>query len=326
MLPATLFSLFLALAAAPADRGPESAPGRPPAAGDQAQPVPPGQLPEPTDPFVEAYRRFFWLYWLIPLVQLVALIHAVRTGRGRGWAWIILLFPLVGAGAYLFVEVLPGLRASAGGSLWDGILNALMPRRELGILYERVRESDTAANRKALAAGYLRHGHFREAVETYRSCLQGPLKDDAETTLELCAALFLAGDAGASRDLIESLRKSHPTYEVARRDLLCARVLEALGRTSEALPLYKAAAGNPRLEGEEARCRYALFLEKTGQTEEAAANFIKALERSRGYARHFRRAQRQWIDCARQGLKRCRRTAPRKADDLRRPMRNERRR
>jgi hypothetical protein len=321
-----LVSMLMALAAAPAERQPEAPRDRSVAVEDGAQPQQVQPAPEPEDVISESYRRFFWLYWLVPLIQVVALIHAVRTGRGREWAWIILVLPGVGAAAYLFAEVMPGLRASADGRLWDGLLNALMPRRELAILYERVRVSDTTANRKALAAGYLRHGNHREAVETYRSCLQGPLKDDAETTLELCRALFLAGQAGESRDLLDALKKSHPRYEPARRDLLYARALEALGRTAEALPLYAAAAGNPRFEGEEARCRYAALLESTGQPDAARAIYGEVLERSKGFARHFRQSQRPWIAWARQGLKRTRRAESRRTDEPRKPMRDERRR
>ncbi|WP_315774325.1 PLDc N-terminal domain-containing protein, partial [Bradyrhizobium sp. SZCCHNR1083] len=44
---------------------------------------------------------------VIILLQISLIYHASRTGRMQPWAFIILLVPLIGALAYIVVELVP---------------------------------------------------------------------------------------------------------------------------------------------------------------------------------------------------------------------------
>ena len=45
----------------------------------------------------------------IILIQILCAVHCVRSGRNQGWLMLIIFLPLLGSGAYFFIEVLPGL-------------------------------------------------------------------------------------------------------------------------------------------------------------------------------------------------------------------------
>jgi len=271
------------------------------------------------------YPFLVHIYWIVPLIQIVALVHAVKTGRGRQWAWIILIFPLVGAAVYAAVEVLPDLRGSAP-SLLDRVLNAIRPGREMARLQEQLEIADTIENRKALAAACLRAGRHAQAVELYRGCLTGAMKDDAQTALELAGALVQAGELQAARDALEALRQAHPGHKPLDRDLLLARALDRLGRAAEARAAYQALAGNPRCDGEEARCRLAQMLEAAGEPQRAKPIYQDILKRAKAFSRQHLRTERGWVAQARRGIRRIRRGDSRPADAARVPNRNERRR
>lgn len=76
-----------------------------------------------------------------------------------------------------------------------------------------------------------------------------------------------------------------------------ARALEALGRDGEAADEYRALVTH--YPGEEARCRYALLLERGGNRCAAAALFAEILKRHRRAPRHYRQAQAEWVETAR---------------------------
>ena len=102
------------------------------------------------------------------------------------------------------------------------------------------------------------------------------------------------------------MKQSHPGHMPIKREILYGRTLEGLGRKAEALKVYEGLAGNPRLDGEEARCRLAQLLEAGGDCQRAGAIYAEILKRSKGFSRPFRRAQQEWISAARAGLRRTR--------------------
>jgi len=58
----------------------------------------------------------------------------------------------------------------------------------------------------------------------------------------------------------------------------------------------------PKYPGEEARCRYALLLEKLGQHERAQRVFREIVESVRGAPSYYRSRQREWLKIARRNL------------------------
>src|SRR3954470_4472615 len=100
---------------------------------------------------------------VVLLLDITLIYHASRTGRLQPWAFIILLIPLVGALAYIVVELVPEWLGSPGAQqARKRIAGKLDPEKRCRELFDRLAGSDTIANRDALAAECLKIGRFDE--------------------------------------------------------------------------------------------------------------------------------------------------------------------
>jgi len=246
----------------------------------------------------------FYFLGVIPLLQIAAAVHVVKTGRNWNWLWIIFFFPLLGTAVYFIAEVLPSLRLPrhAVANFTERALDFAQPERELKRLQERLEILDSVDNRRALARGYLRANLPEKAITLYQHCLQGVFQDDAEIMLELGQALFAAGQLEECQRLVAKLKQSHPSYEAPRRELLNARAYEGLGHETEALHIYERLVKNHG--GEEARCRWAQLLEKTGHVEKAQVLYGDIIKRAQRQDRRYRALHREWIGLAQTGAQR----------------------
>jgi hypothetical protein len=237
----------------------------------------------------------------VVILQVICAVHALRTGRAYWWLWIILLLPGIGCLVYFFSEMLPDLqRSPTVRRVGSDLVTIVDSGRSLRKLEEEVEIADTVTNRRALARGYLRAGRHDEAIGLYRSCLKGVFEDDVALSLELAYALFLSGAYEEAKQRLQALGEANLGIRAGERDLLYARVLEESGDVDAALEQY---AGIVRQSsGEETRCRYALLLEKAGRTEEARQAFTEIVKRANRSPRYYRRAQKPWIDVAKQHL------------------------
>ena len=156
---------------------------------------------------------------LIILLQVICAVHALRSGRGGQWIWIIVFVPLVGCVVYFVVEVLPGLRGSqAVRRVGADLVSIIDPGRNLRELEEAVEISDTVKNRQMLARGYVAAKRYPEAVGQYERCLQGVFKDDACTMLELAYVHFLNHDYGQAKAVHRAVEGPAPRLPARRAE------------------------------------------------------------------------------------------------------------
>ena len=94
----------------------------------------------------------------------------------------------------------------------------------------------------------------------------------------------------------------NPDYKSADGHLIYARATEACGDEEKALEEYEAVTAY--YAGAEARLRYGLFLEKLGRKEKALEQLEEIIATAELAPRHFRKAQREWIAEARNGIER----------------------
>jgi hypothetical protein len=234
-------------------------------------------------------------------LQLLCLAHVMRTGRRCQWLFIILALPLVGCLAYFFLEILPDLRHSRVARQAARDIGAVIdPERELRELAERRAEADTIENRVALAEECLRHGRAAEARQLFQSCLTGVHAGDHALMLGLATAQFALKDYGGACDTLDRLRVAHPKLECPNGHLLYARSKEQLGETEQALIEYATLA--EYYPGEEARCRLALLLHKTGRVAEARTLFQQVVRSVERASKLYYRAERDWYEVARRNL------------------------
>ena len=233
---------------------------------------------------------------------IVCVIHAVKTGRMFPWIYVIVFLPMVGCLAYLAVEVAPDLlRGSGSRRFASGVRAATDPNRGFRQAQRAAEMVGSVDSKRALAEQYMRRGQYGEAIALYEGLLVGQFSEDPALLQGLARARFFAGDGQGAQDALDKLQKTDPSFISADEQLLYARALELQGKDGAALSAYKKVV--PIFAGEEARCRYAMLLNKTGAVEQARSYFEEILKSLDGAPRHYRRAQKAWGSIARSALR-----------------------
>jgi hypothetical protein len=231
---------------------------------------------------------------VIITLQILCGLHVVKTGRQLYWLFIIIIAPLIGCLIYFVAEMLPEIQRHRAPKPRD-------PNRSLREALERLDESDTVDNRRAVAEEYLRLNDGYSALDLYKSCLTGVHQDDPTLLYGLARAEFAVKNFAAATDALDRLRAANPDYQSPDAHLLYARALDEQARWDEARREYESLAGY--YPGAEAKCRYAMMLKKSGDIGRARVLFaevVKALDRA---GRAYIRDQRDWYDLAKSNLR-----------------------
>jgi hypothetical protein len=239
------------------------------------------------------------LFLIISIViQAGLIVHVIKTGRNQLWIWVLILLPGgVGALAYLAVEILPDLlRSRTAQRTARGLRRAMDPGAQLRRYEDEARVTSNVASRQRYAAELARHQRYDEAIAQYTQALSGLYEHDPDLMLGLAQAQFAKGDARAARTTLDELIRQNPGFRSPDGHLLYARSLAAEGNVAKALEEYRALA--PSYPGAEAAVRYAQLLQTEGQYPEAQRVARELLEQARIAPRHYRRAQREWLDAA----------------------------
>jgi hypothetical protein len=235
-------------------------------------------------------------------LQAFCLFHMVRSGRPYWWAWIIVLGAFLGAFVYFVTQVLPDLRHDpAARRAVRHVQRAIDPERERKRIAAQLEVADTVDNRLKLAAECLVLGDLLNAEELYLSCLKGVHATDPDILLGVAKAQFGRGDAAAAKKTLDTLIASNPGFNSYDGHLLYARSLEALGDDTGALHEYETLAAS--FPGEEGRARYGLLLKRMNRPTDAQQVFKQILARIKVAPKYYQRAQREWIELAREQLR-----------------------
>jgi hypothetical protein len=239
------------------------------------------------------------MIWLAATVlfQIVCVVHVIRTGRNQMWIMAIGFLPVVGSIAYVVTEVLPTMGNNRHvRTARAQIVAKVDPERTLRVARSQLDIADTAANRIAVADAYADLNRHFDALPLYREALAMIPGDDDVTSVKLARALFETGDAAGALNILDTVPQPRGSSVADRRAMLRARVLEHLGRTSEAAALYDDVVS--RLPGEEARCRYAALLIGIGDTARARHLLEEVEARMKRLDRTQRAAESDMYDWA----------------------------
>ena len=236
------------------------------------------------------------------VVQSALIAHVLRTGRPYYWIFIIML-PGIGALAYIIAELMPAFFGSVQGRrTLRGVRKALDPT---GDLRQRKREHQVSGSVDAtrhLANELIENGQYEEAISHYEQALTGLYERDPDLLLGLATAQFANGQFEQARDTLDLLIEHNPDYKSPDGHLIYARATEACGDDDTALGEYNAVSAY--YAGAEARLRYGLLLEKLGDTDKALEQFREIVTAAELAPGHFRKAQREWIAEANDGITR----------------------
>lgn len=231
------------------------------------------------------------------VLKVACVLHVLRNGRNTSWIWLIIFFPLGGSLIYFVLEVWPDLRVARGGLK---LALPKSPEKRIAELKEELEYSNTIENRVKLARAYVAAQRFDDAIETLSSCLRGAFKDDALLLLELAHTYFAASKFHAALDILHRIDELKSKHAAAERTLLKARSFEGVADNENAKSRYEQAL--VVATGEEARVRYALFLEKSGDADGARRLFEETIAHAKRGGGTYRRFNRDWIKTAREQL------------------------
>jgi len=234
---------------------------------------------------------------LILAWQVACGIHVVRTGRQMYWLWIIIIAPFIGSLIYTIVEMGPELlRSRQAATAHEKAISIIDPDRRLRLLMDNLDTAESAQNKHAVAEEYLRRNEPRKALPLLESAATGLYKDDPMILMTLAQAQFGCGMFRQATDTLDEIKTKNPQFESADGHLLYARGLEAQQRNDEARGEYAAVINY--FPGAEARVRYALFLQKQGEAEQARRIFQDVVRSFEKAGKVFIRDQREWYDIA----------------------------
>ena len=235
------------------------------------------------------------------VAQILCAVHVWRTGRSVYWLYIILLMPGLGMAAYFFFEILPEMMGTrTARRAVQGVGKAIDPGRRVREAERRLAITETAENKAELANAYMETGRFDEAIALFKDTLAGVHANDPALMGGLARAYFAGGAFAETVATLDALRAANPDFQSPDAHLLYARALEEQGKTEAALHEYEALAGY--YPGQEARCRYAALLAKSGDGHAAEKNFREICQAIELGPRHQRREQREWYDIARRAI------------------------
>jgi hypothetical protein len=238
------------------------------------------------------------------LVQLGCAAHVVRSDRS--WLWIlpIMLLPWIGCAAYLLFAVIPdAVRASRPvrsfadefATVADSVASYSRKKRDVVTI-------GSAQSKRIFAEECIKRGRHHEAADLYASAMQGALAEDPALLHGLARATLFSGDGARSQAAFERLKEVSPADFTPGARLGLARALALQDNNAEASAQYESLL--PVYPGEEARCRYALLLQKIGDDARARKLFRDILESQKDAPRYARRREREWTTIARENLRR----------------------
>jgi len=234
------------------------------------------------------------------LIQLCFAYHALKTGR-RWWIFVIMAFPVMGCVLYYFIEVFPSSREGRDArKAARAIARALDPDKGLRERVADLEACGSVDNRVQLARECMEQRLYSDAAALYKSCLSGVYETDPDMRFGLASALLLNGELGEALNCAQRLRASHPGYRSADLGLMIARSLEGLERLDDALKEFGVLADT--YPGEEGRWRYGALLKRLGRADAAQDVFRRMLRNAERLPQHYREAQKDWLDLARESV------------------------
>jgi hypothetical protein len=238
---------------------------------------------------------------LVFVIQICFAYHALKSGRPYWWLFVIMAFPVMGCLLYYFIEVFPSSRESRSAhKAARAIARAFDPDKDLRTLVADVDACGSVENRMHLARECMEQGMHAEAEALFRSCLNGIHETDPDLRYGLARALLFQAKHDEALVIASRLRASHPTFRANEVGLVVARALEGTSRFEEALAQFGVLASS--YPGEEGRWRYGALLARLGRVQDAREVFRRMLNNAERQPRHYRDAQKSWLDLARESM------------------------
>lgn len=220
------------------------------------------------------------------IVQIVALVHFVRRRPENYWLFIILFGGIIGASAYILVEVIPDAK------LLRGVFQGFGRRSRIQLLETQILDNPSPGNYEELGELYLEEKKFAKAREAFNSALNARSDSMHTFYFRAQAALGLDDYTGAIPDL-ERVVASDRKFDYYRATGLLADAYARTGQLEKAADLFAVAAQFSSTC--ETLFNYANFLKLQGKTAEAREWTQKLLGKKRTLPGYMQRIERPWF-------------------------------
>ena len=230
----------------------------------------------------------FGLNYLYPwgyIIQILALVHAVRRRPESYWYFIILIGGMVGALAYIVIEVIPDVGLAREAFVGMG------RKSRIRVVETTILDNPSAANYEELGDLLFDQKQFAEARNAYDKSIH--VRSDSVHAFYRrghCAA-ELGDFAGALKDL-EYVVGTDQKYDFYRAAALLAHVYANIGQPEDADAWFVEATRYSTTS--ETMFNYASFLKAQGRKEEAKEWAERILSKQRTMPRYLQRLERPW--------------------------------
>lgn len=220
------------------------------------------------------------------LVQILAIVHFVRRRPDTYWIYIIFFGGILGASAYIVVEVLPD-----AGLLRD-VFQGFGRKSRIKVVETQILDNPSAANFEELGELYKDQKEYAKAREALSSAIAA--RADSVYTFYYRAQCSLGlGELRAAIPDLERVVASDAKFDYYRAAGLLADAYartEQLDRAAQLFADVTQISTTP-----ETLYNYASFLRMQGRKDEAIEWAQKLLAKKRTLPRYMQRIERPWF-------------------------------
>lgn len=220
------------------------------------------------------------------LAQILAIVHFVRRRPDTYWIYIILFGGILGASAYIVVEVLPDL------GLLRGVFQGFGRKSRIKTVETQILDNPSAANFEELGELYKDQKEYAKAREAFSNAITA--RGDSVYTFYYRAQCSLGlGELGAAIPDLERVVASDAKFDYYRAAGLLANAYARTGNLDRAAQLF--ADVTQISTTPETLYNYASFLRMQGRRDEAREWAQKLLAKKRTLPRYMQRIERPWF-------------------------------
>jgi hypothetical protein len=238
--------------------------------------------------------RFFFAPWGL-ILQGLALIHFIRRRPDSYWLFIIIFLGPLGAGVYIFMEVIPDL------GLLRQSFEGFPRRKRIRMLEALVLDNPAAGNYEELGDLYLDEGDWARARACYDKAISSR-SDLPDAFYRRGIAEIQLGDFAAALPDLERVVSRDPKYDSHRAAGLLAHVYANTGQPEKADEFFQYVT--QKSTASETYYNYASFLASQNRTAEAREWTQRILAKKPTMPGYLRRRERPWFRRASGLLKR----------------------
>jgi hypothetical protein len=232
--------------------------------------------------------NYFFYPWGY-ILQAVALVHAFRRRPENYWYLIILMGGMLGALAYIFIEVLPDVGVARNAFAGFG------RKSQIRTVKTALLDNPSAANYEELGDLLFEEGQFAEARAAYNKCLD-VRGGSVHVFYRRAQCAMEAGDFQNALPDLEYVVVTERKYDSYRAAALLAHAYSNTAQDELAEAWFLEVTQYSTIS--ETLFNYALFLKRQKRFQEATEWAGKVLSKQKTLPRYLKRQERPWVQKA----------------------------